>query len=338
MSDTDSNVMSEGIYRATIKMFGSQPEPAFTDPSRMEALWGRDWGCDNDVGKLRVVMVHRPGSEFDVIDPTKKIEETGGFGDLKAGWYWQSGNIPPIEEMQAQHDGMVATLKSEGVEVIYVDSVGHGRFKSIYTRDSSFAVKGGNVVARMAPRMRHGEERDISRTLANAGVPILSTITGTGMIEGGTFAWLNSKTAVIGRGIRANDEGIQQLADVLKYQGVELLVVDLRGYDIHIDGSFVMVDVDLALVDPNGLPYTFLQKLKDMGIRTVEICDEDDGWIVNGLAVAPGRYIVPHGMSDRTREALDRQGLTLIEIPYDKIHLNGGGIHCSTCPLLRDRV
>ena len=47
---------------------------------------------------------------------------------------------------------------------------------------------------------------------------------------------------------------------------------------------------------------------------------------------------MPHGISERTREELDRQGLTLIEIPYDKMQLNGGGIHCSTCPLVRDPV
>jgi arginine deiminase len=25
-------------------------------------------------------------------------------------------------------------------------------------------------------------------------------------------------------------------------------------------------------------------------------------------------------------------------IPFDKVHLNGGGIHCSTTPLVRDSV
>ncbi|MEQ8666074.1 MAG: arginine deiminase family protein [Rhodospirillales bacterium] len=324
------------IYSATMKYFGSQPEPGFTDPERMAAIWGRAWGCDNDVGRLRSVLVHRPGDEFNVIDPTKYIEETGGFGDIATGWYWQSETIPPLEDMQAQHDGMVAVLEAEGVEIIRVDGVAGGRFKSCYTRDSSFAIKGGNIVTRLAPRLRHGEERDVSRTLANAGVPILATITGTGMIEGGSFAWLNPKTAVVGRSIRVNDEAIAQVADVLKRQGVELIVVDLAGYMIHIDGVFNMVDVDLAIVDPTGLPYTFLMKLKELGIRTIEITPEDNSWIINGLAVAPGRYLMPLGISDRTRDELDRQGLTLIEIPYDKMQLNGGGIHCSTCPLQRD--
>ena len=65
---------------------------------------------------------------------------------------------------------------------------------------------------------------------------------------------------------------------------------------------------------------------------------EDNSWIVNGLAVRPGRVLMPEGISDRTREALDKHGVEIVTLPYDKVQLNGGGIHCSTCPLIRDPV
>ena len=326
------------VYSATIKLFGSEPEPAFEDRARLAALWGRDWGCDNDVGQIRAVLMHRPGAEFEVIDPSKRIEETGSFGDLDAGWYWQSETIPPLAELQAQHDALADLLRAEGAEVIYLEGVDKGRFKSVYTRDSSFAVKGGAIVARLAPRMRHGEELPVTRALAKIGMPVLRTLHGTAMAEGGSFAWLNGKTAVIGRSIRVNDDGIAQIAEVLKYQGVALIVVDLCGYDIHIDGHFLMVDVDLALIWPRGLPYSFLERLGDLGIRTIEMTPEDNGWIVNGLAVRPGRVIMPEGISARTRDALEGHGVEIVTLPYDKVQLNGGGIHCSTCPLIRDSV
>lgn len=329
---------NKDVYNATIKLFGSEPEPAFEDRARLAALWGRDWGCDNDVGQIRAVLMHRPGAEFEVIDPSKRIEETGSFGDLDAGWYWQSETIPPLTELQAQHDALADLLRAEGAEVIYLEGVDKGRFKSVYTRDSSFAVKGGAIVARLAPRMRHEEELPVTRALAKIGMPVLRTLHGTAMAEGGSFAWLNSKTAVIGRGIRVNDDGIAQIAEVLKYQGVELIVVDLRGYDIHIDGHFLMVDVDLALIWPRGLPYSFLERLGELGIRTIEMTPEDNGWIVNGLAVRPGRVIMPEGISERTRDALEGHGVEIVTLPYDKVQLNGGGIHCSTCPLIRDPV
>ena len=40
----------------------------------------------------------------------------------------------------------------------------------------------------------------------------------------------------------------------------------------------------------------------------------------------------------RTREALERNKVEVIELPYANMHPNGGGIHCSTCPLVRDSV
>ena len=157
-------------------------------------------------------------------------------------------------------------------------------------------------------------------------------------MEGGSFAWINDKTAVIGCGIRVNREGAQQIGEVLKRQGVELLIIDLVGYDIHIDGSFLMVDKDLALIDPSGLPYSFLEQLKALNVRTVEISPEDDKWIVNSLAIAPGELIMPRGGSNRTLDKLASHGVRWTILPYDKMQLNGGGIHCSTTPLIRDAV
>ena len=123
---------------------------------------------------------------------------------------------------------------------------------------------------------------------------------------------------------------------MLKRQGVELIIIDLVGYDIHIDGSFLMIDRDLALIDPFGLPYSFLDRLKELKIRTVEISPADDKWIINSLAVAPGKLIMPEGATNRTLDALARHGVTWTVLPYSKMQLNGGGIHCSTTPLIRD--
>ncbi len=332
--------MSDANYRynQTIKLFGADAEPAFETPEQQEAVWGRRWGCDSDVGRLRLVLMHRPGAEMAVIDPAKRIEEIGAFGDPEAGWYWQSDEIPPLAEMQAQHDALVAALEREGVQVAFLDGVSDGRIKSCYTRDSSLAMKGGAVVCRMGPRLRRGEEAVATRTLADLGMPILRTIHGRGLMEGGSFAWIDAKTAVIGRSIRVNEDACRQLEEVLAAQGVELIRVDLAGYEIHIDGFFVMIDVDLALIDPDGLPYTFLQRLEALGVRTIEIAPADSSWIVNCLAVRPGRVIMPEGASNRTLDLLAQHDVEIVTIPYDKMALNGGGIHCSTCPLVRDPV
>lgn len=335
---TQGTVDAAHIYSQTMKLFGVVPEPAFESQSEMERNWGRNWGVDNDVGRLRVVLMHRPGKEMSVVDPAKRIDEINAFGDPEVGWYWQSDTIAPVSEMQKQHDALVAALRAEGVEVVFLEGVESPRLKSCYTRDPLVMVKGGAIVSRMAPRIRRGEELAVTRTLANLGIPILRTLNGTAMFEGGSFAWINSRTAVIGRSIRVNEEGANQIAEVLRWQGVETIMVDLCGYQIHIDGAFVMIDRDLALVDPVQLPFWFLEKLKELKVRTIEITPSDSSWIINSLAVRPGKLIMSTGGSNRTLDAMARHGIEMVTVDYSNVQLNGGGIHCSTMPLIRDPV
>lgn len=326
------------VYNETVRMFAIGGDPPHEDPAELEASWGRAWGLSNDVGRIRSILMHRPGPEMAVVDPSKRIERIGSYGDLDEHWYFQSEDPPDVPAMQAQHDALVAALERRGVEIIYQEGVGDRMLKAVYTRDPLQMVKGGAIVNRMGTRIRRGEELVTTRTLAKHGIPILRTLNGSAVMEGGTFAWLNDRTAVIGCGVRVNREGARQVGEVLAAQGVELIVIDLVGYDIHLDVGFLMVDRDLALVSPMNLPYAFLQTLKDLGIDTVEITPEDDGWIVNGLAVAPRELLIPEGASERTLEELDRKGVTWEVIPYDKVQLNGGGLHCSTTPLIRDAV
>ena len=326
------------VYNETVRMFAIGGDPPHESPAEMQASWGRAWGLSNDVGRIRSILMHRPGPEMGIVDSSKRIERIGSYGDLDEHWYFQSEEPPDIPGMQAQHDAFVAALERRGVEIIYQEGVGDRMLKAVYTRDPLQMVKGGAIVNRMGTRIRRGEELVTTRTLAKHGIPILRTLNGSAVMEGGTFAWLNDRTAVIGCGVRVNREGARQVGEVLAAQGVELIVIDLVGYDIHLDVGFLMVDTDLALVSPMNLPYAFLQTLKDLGIDTVEITPEDDGWIVNGLAVAPRELLIPEGASERTLEELDRKGVTWEVIPYDKVHLNGGGLHCSTTPLIRDPV
>ncbi len=328
---------AEWRYNQLIKLFPSEPEPAFEDAGQLERFWGRAWGCTNDVGQLRVVLMHRPGAEVNVVDTSKRLDNNA-FGDVQAGWYWRGDAPPDLAGMQAQHDAYVATLRAEGVEVVFLDEVAPGRMKSCFTRDSVIGVGGGAIVTRMGPRIRRGEELPVTRTLAKLGCPILRTIAGTGIAEGGSFAWLNRHTAAIGISSRCNEEGANQIGEVLRAQGVELLKVPLTGYRLHIDGLFVMLAPDLALASITLLPYWFLQRLKELGIHLIEIFHEDDPGVVNSLAIAPGRVIMPEGVSDHTREQLRRHKVEVITVPYAKMISGGGGLHCSTGPLLRDEI
>jgi N-dimethylarginine dimethylaminohydrolase len=326
------------VYNQTVKTFAAGAEPPFEDAGELLSIWGAIWGVDNDVGRIRSILMHAPGPEMAIVDPSKRLAEIGSFGDPAVGWYFQSDTLPDIPLMQAQHAAFVRKLQAEGIDVHFMDGEAGIRLKQCYTRDPFIMVKGGAIVCRMGARIRRGEELAVTRTLARIGVPILRTISGSGVMEGGSFAWLNEKTCAIGVGVRVNREGAAQVGEVLARQGVELLVVDLPGYDIHLDVSFLMIDRDLALINPQGLPFSFLEDLAKRGIKVIEIDPGDDPWIVNSLAIAPGKLIVAEGATNRTLDRLAAAGVSWITQPFAAMHKNGGGLHCSTTPLRRDPV
>lgn len=330
---------SEAYYHVVLERIPPRAEPAFEAPEMQERVWGRVWGVRNDVDPLRLCVVHRPGDEINVIDPAKYDPTIAALIDDAEQWYWRDRTGPDLALMQEQHDGLVAALRAEGVEVRYVDGP-PGDPKAVFTRDQAITVPGGAVVCRMGPvgqdpsYGRRGEEAYITRLLAELGMPILRTIHGTGLLEGGSFAFLNETTAAVGMSYRQNEAGVRQIEQVLAEQGIRLVRVPLTGHALHLDGCIVMVDHDKAIVNVARLPYWFLDTLRELGITPIHVWPTEQK-ALNCLAVRPGRVIIADGCP-RTVERLNEAGVETIEIPYDEIHKNGGGIHCSTLPLVRE--
>jgi N-dimethylarginine dimethylaminohydrolase len=184
---------------------------------------------------------------------------------------------------------------------------------------------------------RRGEEAYVTRKVAELGMPILRTIHGSGLFEGGSFCWLNERTALVGLSYRQNEEGVRQVEEVLAAQGVRLVKIDLAGYAMHIDGEILMVDQDVALVNVNRVPWRLLDTLKELKIKWIEVHHADDPHVVNLLALRPGKVLLAINNGDATAERLVSQGIEVVPIDYSECGKNGGGIHCSTAPLIRDR-
>jgi arginine deiminase len=111
----------------------------------------------------------------------------------------------------------------------------------------------------------------------------------------------------------------------------------LAGHALHIDGQLVMVDEDLALINIERTPYWFLDTLRDLKIRWVEVHHADNPRVLNCLAVRPGKVLLAINNGDGTAERLVDHGVEVVPLQYAECQRNGGGIHCSTLPLVRDR-
>jgi N-dimethylarginine dimethylaminohydrolase len=332
---------SEAYYHVVLERIPPRAEPPFENRAMQERVWGRHWGVGNDVGTLELVALHRPGDEMRTIDPDKYDDSIEALIDDREQWYWRDEHGPDIALMQRQHDALRAALEAEGVQIVDVGG-SDGDVKAVFTRDQAIAVDGGAIICRMGPvgvehgYGRRGEEAYVTKVIANLGMPILRTISGTGLLEGGSFCFLNAATAAIGMSFRQNEEGARQLEEVLRTTGTRLIRVPLTGHSLHLDGCIVMVDHDKALINVTRLPYWFLDELKALGIEAIHAWPSE-GHAVNCLAVRPGKVLISEGCP-YTVERLNRAGVEAVELEYSEVRKNGGGIHCSTLPLVRGRA
>src|ERR1700744_4044428 len=65
------------------------------------------YGVDSEVGRLRTVLVHRPGAELRRVTPQQRC------GMLLAALPW-------AERAQAEHDAFADALRAAGVVVLYL--------------------------------------------------------------------------------------------------------------------------------------------------------------------------------------------------------------------------
>ena len=62
-------------------------EPSFETNSELIDIWGRNWGCDSDVGKLKTVLMHPPTEDI-LRDPRKRLVASNEATDERdQGWY-----------------------------------------------------------------------------------------------------------------------------------------------------------------------------------------------------------------------------------------------------------
>lgn len=327
---------------ATLQEYMAQSTiPNMFESEVYKEVWGDSFGVDNSVGKIRKILVHRPGVEIEQLKEGV-FEEEAGARILKSPTgrirnYFKDTMLPDLALMQFQHDKMTQILRDNKIEVVELEDDTHYWTNLLFTRDVALMVPKGAILTRFAMYFHAGDTYVTQKMLAEQKIPIIGAIQGAGSIEGGSFSMLDSKTAIIGRSVRVNDAGIEQLRTLLSYQGIELIVVDLPAYYIHLDEAFLPVDKNKILVSTFILPHWFLTFLRERGYMLIETDADDPKLTNNCIALEPGKVLFPES-GVRTRKNLDKAGIETVTVDITEINKMGGGIHCSTLPLRRDSI
>jgi N-dimethylarginine dimethylaminohydrolase len=287
--------------------------------------WGGSWGCDSEVGKLSAVLLRRPGREIEGIENPEECR-----------WL----DIMDAEKAREQHDALAEVYRSQGVRVHYAENMRDDRPNALFMRDNVLMTPQGAIVGRQAMSCRRGEERYAAEALARLGVPIVRTISGTGIFETACCLWLDAGTVIIGTGNRANKEGAQQVGQVLSSMGVEhFLCLPIPFGYAHIDSIISFVDKKTAVFDPDRLPWDVWKVLKGRDFKLLEApsLHETQELALNFVALAPGSIVMAAGFPE-TKKFLENQKIHVIEVEVSELRKGWGSLHCMTAVLKREPI
>ena len=288
----------------------------------------------SEVGRLLTVVVKHARDAF--VDEATVASQ------------WKSLNFiapPDLRAAFREYDRFVEILHSCGAQVEFLPRNGETTLDSIYARDASIVSPTGIVLGRMGKPEREAEPGALERAFTewSSPVPLAGRITSPGQLEGGDVIWLDSRTIAVGRGYRTNADGIRQLRTWFG-DSVQVLDVPLPHWSgerdvMHLMSLISPVDRDAAVVYSRLLPIPFRKLLLGRGYRLIEVPDEEfESMGTNVLALEPGRCVMLAG-NPKTRAALERAGIDVVEYVGEEISVKGaGGPTCLTRPIARAPV
>jgi N-dimethylarginine dimethylaminohydrolase len=208
----------------------------------------------------------------------------------------------------------------------------------LYAYDPLIITDRGAIPLRPGKPNRQIEPAAIEAWTLAHGIPTIGRIEAPGTIEGGDTFWLRPDLFVIGRTLRTNQAGAEQLAAIV---GGDVRIFDVpywRGNAdlLHLMSIIHPVADDLAVVYLPLLPVGLWHLLRDLGYRLIEVAeDEIDQLGCNVLVVRPGVAVIAEG-NPKIAAALEAHGFEVHTYPATEIGVNGsGGPTCMTRPILR---
>jgi len=293
-----------------------------------EILVGKTFGSQSMAGQLERVLMRSAASAMRHARASE--------------WHYGPGFDPG--KAAAQHEALSRLIAASGAEIEWLTDADDGLADSVFTHDPSLMTDHGAIILAMGKALRRTEPALHEQAYRRMGIPVLGRIESPGQVEGGDCVWVDARTLAVGRGVRTNQDGIQQLSNLLTPKGIQVYGFDLplwHGEEacLHLMSVISPLADDLALVYAPLLPAAFYQMLRARGIRLVEGDAEEfrasNGLSLNVLPTAPRQVIAVAGFP-RTAAAMQAAGCTVSIFEADALCIAcEGGPTCLTRPVLR---
>jgi dimethylargininase len=201
------------------------------------------YGAQSMTAPLREVLVKRPGPAFG-----RAFDESS------------HGFLHPVDldVARRQHDALCTILAGLGVTVHELGAETRSP-DLVYVFDPALIADGGAIPLRSGKPTRRGEERELERWAVEHSIPVAGRIEAPGAVDGGDTFWLRPDVFCIGRSLRTNRTGAEQLTNLI---GGETIVFDVpywRGQAelLHLLSVVSPVADDLAVASSLSYPLGF---------------------------------------------------------------------------------
>jgi N-dimethylarginine dimethylaminohydrolase len=279
-------------------------------------------GCFSETGRLSRVLMCRP-TYFEIVEPINYTQE------LYADHLFPK---PSPEVMVDQHQGLIATLESEGVQVDLLPAVPDLPYQHA-TRDVGVVIGDTVVLSTLKEETRQHETAVVESALQRYSGVHIERCRGT--VEGGdVFIDERYHRLWVGLGARTNCQGFQFLSERF---GQDYEVVPLRfdAHYTHLDTIFAILGLGHAIIYEPAFERDSLDAIRDVYQSIISLNrDEQENAGANVLCVAPDRVITIE-KNETVNSRLRDLGYTPIPIVFSEVTKSGGSVRCDTLPIDR---
>ena len=266
----------------------------------------------NEGERLRKVIVCTPRKEYALGANDLEKHNIGELGD-------------PIIAIE-QHNALKSTLKEFGAKVIDTPEL-ENHPNSVFTRDTALSTPRGYVKLRLGIESRQDEGQWMADVLEKIGEKCVGEVIPPGTVDGGDVI-LAGDIAFIGRSVRTNKDGINQLSGILAKIGYEIRVILLPDTILHLDKV-------LMTLGPRQLLYCndLIAEKKIEGFDVTRI--HCDGNTTANIICLGDQELIINRSNIEVIECLESKGYKIHILNLDEFAKGMGGPNCLIMPVKR---
>ena len=225
-----------------------------------------------------------------------------------------------------QHNILKAALKEFGAEVIDIPEL-ENHPNSVFTRDTALSTPGGYVKLRLGLESRQDEDEWMADALEAIGEKCVGEIVAPGTVEGGDVV-LAGEVAFLGRSIRTNQEGINQLSGILEIMGYEIRVIVLPDTILHLDKALMVLGSKQVLYCKELVTEKEIEGFEGLSIS----CGGDT--TANIICLGDQELII-NRLNAKVIDRLENEGYIVHNLDLDEFAKGMGGPNCLIMPVKR---